>query len=112
MAELSGGEEPISFFRKKEIESKLNEGERKVFNNFLRKMRELGIIVPDIEGGRGSYNFVNELYPVYIRMENQHFKETFREVDKMKLTELLRPGQRRLYIQIFTDCRGKEHYLR
>ena len=67
------GEEPmpISYFKKKEIESKLNAGERKVFNNFLRKMRELGIIVPDIEGGRGAYKFVNELYPVYIWLENQ-----------------------------------------
>ena len=69
------GEEPmpISYFKKKEIESKLNAGERKVFNNFLRKMRELGIIVPDIEGGRGAYKFVNELNPVYIWLENQRF---------------------------------------
>jgi len=69
------GEEPmpISYFKKKEIESKLNASERKVFNNFLRKMRELGIIVPDIEGGRGAYKFVNELYPVYIWLENQRF---------------------------------------
>jgi len=67
------GEEPmpISYFKKKEIESKLNAGERKVFNNFLRKMRELGIIVPDIEGGRGAYKFVNELNQVYIWLENQ-----------------------------------------
>jgi len=34
-------------------------------------MRELGIIVPDIEGGKGAYKFVNELYPVYIWLENQ-----------------------------------------
>ena len=69
------GEEPmpISYFKKKEIESKLNAGERKVFNNFLRKMRELGIIVPDIEGGRGAYKFVNELNQVYIWLENQRF---------------------------------------
>ena len=67
------GEEPmpISYFKKKEIESKLNAGERKVFNNFLRKMRELGIIVPDIEGGRGAYKFVNKLNQVYIWLENQ-----------------------------------------
>ena len=69
------GERPINRFLKSEIESKLNEKEKKVFNNFLRKMRELGIIVADIEGGRGSYKFVNELYPVYIGMESQNFKQ-------------------------------------
>jgi len=61
--------EVIKRVRKLEIKA----GERKVFNNFLRKMRELGIIVPDIEGGRGAYKFVNELYPVYIWLENQRF---------------------------------------
>lgn len=75
LRKLGGSEEPISFFRKKEIESKLNEEERKVFNNFLQKMKKLGIIVPDIEASRGSYRFVNELYPVYIWMENQRFKK-------------------------------------
>ncbi|PHP45282.1 hypothetical protein B6V01_004800 [Methanosarcinales archaeon ex4572_44] len=57
-------------FTKKEIEARLNEEERKVFHNFLRKMREQGIIVPDIESGRGSYKFVNLLYSVYIKMES------------------------------------------
>jgi hypothetical protein len=66
------GESPIERFRKSKIESKLSEEEKKVFNNFLRKMRELGIIVPDIEGGRGSYRFVNVLYPVYIWMESRN----------------------------------------
>jgi len=73
------GEKPIGFFKKKEIESKLNGEERKVFNNFLRKMRELGIIVPDIESGRGSYKFGNELYPVYIWMESQRSRRVFNE---------------------------------
>jgi len=58
-------------FRKKEIESKLNQEERKVFHNFLKRMRELGIIEQDLEHGRGSYRFVNELYPVYIWIESR-----------------------------------------
>ena len=62
-------------FTKKEIESELNEEERKVFDNFLRKMREQGIIVPDIESGRGSYKFVNMLYQAYIWMESQRYSE-------------------------------------
>lgn len=70
------GEEPTITFTKREIESKLTDKEKKVFNNFLRKMRDLGVITPDIERGRGSYKFVNMLYPVYIWMESQtHFKK-------------------------------------
>ena len=80
------GERPINRFKKSEIESKLNGKEKKVFNNFLRKMRELGIIVSDIESGRGSYKFVNELYPVYIGMESQNFRK--RTITKNKTSEV------------------------
>jgi energy-coupling factor transporter ATP-binding protein EcfA2 len=66
------GEGFTTSFRKEEIEKKLNKDEKKVFNNFLIKMKELGIIVSDREGGRGAYKFVNELYPVYIGMESQN----------------------------------------
>ncbi|KAF5416729.1 MAG: hypothetical protein C5S48_02120 [Candidatus Methanogaster sp.] len=79
------GERPINRFLKSEIESKLNAKEKNVFNNFLRKMKELGIIVVDIEGGRGSYKFVNVLYPVYIWMESQNFKQ--RTITKNKTGE-------------------------
>jgi hypothetical protein len=90
------GEEPIDRFKKSEIESKLSEEEKKVFNNFLgkmrdlgiivsEKMRDLGIIVSDIEGGRGSYKFVNVLYPVYIWMESRNIKP--KEIQKNKTSE-------------------------
>lgn len=55
-------------FKKKDIETLLTSDERKVFHNFLRKMRELGVI--EIERERGSYRFVNEIYPIYIWMES------------------------------------------
>ena len=61
-------------FHKKEIESLLNKDEKKVFNNFLMKMRKLGVIEPDIEGERGTYRFVNEIYRMYIWMESQATK--------------------------------------
>ncbi len=80
------GEEPIDRFKKSEIESKLSEEEKKVFNNFLGKMRQLGTIVPDIEGGRGSYKFVNVLYPVYIWMESQNINP--KEITKNKTGEV------------------------
>jgi len=67
---------PISQnFKKKDVESTLTESEKKVFNNFLIKMREFGIIESDLESGRGSYRFVNAIYPVYIWMESKRFKE-------------------------------------
>jgi hypothetical protein len=58
-------------FKKHEMERKLSENEKKVFHNFLRRMIYLGILFPDREGGRGSYRYVNNIYPVYIRMESQ-----------------------------------------
>ncbi|MEA1893737.1 MAG: ATP-binding protein [Euryarchaeota archaeon] len=79
------GEEPIDRFKKSEIGSKLSEEEKKVFKNFLGKMRQLGIIVPDIEGGRGAYKFVNVLYPVYIWMESRNINP--KEIKKNKTDE-------------------------
>ena len=70
-----GERPPVSSFKKKDIENRLTTNEKKVFNNFLRKMKELGVIISDIEGGRGSYKFANMLYPVYIWMESQRFRE-------------------------------------
>ncbi len=63
-------------FAKKEVEENLDESEKKVFHNFLRKLRELGIIEPDLEQGRGTYRFVNEIYPVYLRMESERFRKS------------------------------------
>lgn len=63
-------------FKKKNVEARLNESEKKVFHNFLRKIRELGVIETDIEKGRGAYRFVNEIYPIYIWMESERTKRT------------------------------------
>jgi hypothetical protein len=62
------------YFTKKEIEEKLNKNEKKVFDNVLRKMRDLGVITQDIEGGRGAYKFINNLYPIYIKIESKKSK--------------------------------------
>jgi len=61
-------------FTKQDVEARLTENGKQVFHNFLRKLRELEIIEPDLDKGRGSYRFVNEIYPVYIWMEAQKFK--------------------------------------
>ncbi|MFN3532321.1 MAG: hypothetical protein ACK41Q_07400 [Candidatus Brocadia sp.] len=39
--------------------------EGKVFDNFLRRMKDLGVICKDKERGPGSYEFTNELYYLF-----------------------------------------------
>ncbi len=63
-------------FKKGEVKAKLNEREQKVFDNFLRRIKKLGVIESDIEGGRGAYRFVNEIYPVYIWMESKKSRKS------------------------------------
>jgi len=75
---------PLSrYFTKRDVESKLNEKEKKVFHNFLRRIRELGIIESDLEKGKGSYRFVNEIYPVYIWMEAERSKRSKKIYQKL-----------------------------
>ncbi len=62
-------------FSKSDVEKRLNADEQKVFHNFLRRFRELGVIEPDMEQGRGAYRFANEIYRVYIWMESQRVKK-------------------------------------
>lgn len=63
-------------FTKKDVEESLDEDEKKVFHNFLRRMRDLGVIEVDREKGRGIYRYVNEIYPIYIRMESARTKRS------------------------------------
>jgi hypothetical protein len=71
------GEIPIArSFRKKDVEAMLNESEKRVFHNFLRRIRELGVIETDMEKGLGAYRFVNEIYPIYIGMESHRYQSS------------------------------------
>lgn len=73
---------PISRkFTKREIERKLNESEKKVLNNFLTKMKELKIIEQDLEEERGTYRFVNSIYPLYFLIESMEASERQKEVE-------------------------------
>lgn len=60
-----------TYFKKKDVEKDLNSNEKRVFSNFLRRMKELGVIETDREQSLGSYRFVNMIYPIYIRMESR-----------------------------------------
>lgn len=54
-------------FLKSQIDRKLNNSEKKVFNNFLQKMKCLGVLTTGDK--LGEYKFANELFRLYIRFE-------------------------------------------
>lgn len=58
-------------FLKKDVIQILDEGESRVFHNFLSTMKNKGIIIPDPEGGRGSWRFVSDLYLFYIALHGE-----------------------------------------
>lgn len=62
-------------FRRSDVLERLTKEEEGVFDNFLRRMRQLGAIVPDTDRGRGAYCFVNRLHHLYFRMEAQRAKQ-------------------------------------
>ena len=63
-------ESPHYQFTRSEVRSRIDEDELKVFDNLLRRLRELGIVERDVDEGPGAYRFVNALYPVYMYMES------------------------------------------
>jgi len=65
-------------FRRAEIIARLPEEERKVFDNFAQRMKQLGVIVPDPDGGPGAYQFSNLLHALYFRMEAERERKTHR----------------------------------
>jgi len=65
------GEMATFNFSKKDLKRKLNDDEGKVLDNFLKKMRELEVILQDKESGPGWYRFSNRLYWVYVALESQ-----------------------------------------
>ena len=64
------GESIAPQFTRKEVRSRLDEDELKVFDNLLKRLGKLGIVERDVGEGPGAYRFVNALYPVYMYMES------------------------------------------
>lgn len=56
-------------FRRSEVVTQLTPDEAKTFDNFLARMRRLGVIVADEDGGPGAYRFAKDIYPVYLHVE-------------------------------------------
>lgn len=60
-------------FTRQEVASRLTPEELGVFDNFLRRLRKLGVVELDPTGGRGSYRYTNQIFPVYMYAESQAF---------------------------------------
>jgi hypothetical protein len=86
------GEDLKTEFHKTDIIELLREKEKKVFDNFLRKMLELGIIVKDIEKGWGYYKFVNDLYSIYIWLEGEKYKNKLYDRTLKKEPQISKPS--------------------
>ena len=57
-------------FQRGELSARLTDDERRVLDNFLRRMRSLGALEIDTEV-RGGYRFPNRLHALYFWMESQ-----------------------------------------
>lgn len=55
-------------FTRQEAVKELNDKEKKVFDNFIKKMKELGVI-HTLPGKKGIYHYVNPIYPIYFRLK-------------------------------------------
>ncbi len=63
-------------FTSRELRPLLQAEERKVWHNFLSRMKQLGVLEPDPERGRGAYRFKNRLYYLYFWLEAERAKKT------------------------------------
>lgn len=66
------------YFTKHDMESQLDEAETNVFHNFLRKMREAGVIELNPDGPKGSYRFTNGIYLIYAWLEAERHGQKLR----------------------------------
>ena len=61
---------PQKIFLKDELRKRLSQTEVKVLDNFLQKMKQLGVLRQPPEAERGIYEFVSELYPVFFWLQS------------------------------------------
>ncbi len=57
-------------FTRRQVADSLTSEELRVFDNFLRRLRELGVVEADPQGDRGAYRYTNLIFPVYMRVES------------------------------------------
>jgi len=63
-------------FRRSGLRGKLDPAETKVLDNFLTRMKKLGVIRPDPGAGPGAYRFINQLHRVYFWLEAERARGT------------------------------------
>ena len=69
------GESIDPTFRRSEIRARLDDAEERVFDNLLRRLRQLEVIEQVPEWGRGTYRYTNQIYPVYMYMQSLSQKD-------------------------------------
>lgn len=69
------GQQPVLSFRRAEVLKALSPEEKKVFDNFLNRMRKLGVITADPEGGPGACQFANQLHALYFYIEARRARQ-------------------------------------
>lgn len=62
-------------FKRKDAAANLKSEEAKVFDNFLRRMKDLGVLMEDKDADRGGYKFTSDLQYLFIWLEAQRAKE-------------------------------------
>lgn len=55
--------------KRKEAVANLSDEEARSFDNFLQRMKKLGVLVEDPDAGPGSYRFISELHYLFIWLE-------------------------------------------
>lgn len=58
-------------FTRAQLKKQVAPDEEKVLDNFLHKMKDLGVVVTSAEGERGAYRFCNLLHNLYFYLEAQ-----------------------------------------
>ncbi len=71
---LSASPVDPTFTRAQALKRLASDEEKRVFDNFIRRMRKLGVITPDAEAGPGAYRFTNRLHYLYFCIEAQRAK--------------------------------------
>lgn len=62
-------------FKIRDLRPRLTDEGKKVFHNFLPRMKKLGVIQFDAESGPGTYRFGNRLHYLYFWLEAERAKE-------------------------------------
>ncbi|MBN1323035.1 MAG: hypothetical protein JW986_03415 [Methanotrichaceae archaeon] len=62
-------------FQRRDVDQRLSSDKKKVLDNCLRKMKDLGALSRDADG----YSFVNDLYPLYVLMERDKNRPPHRQ---------------------------------